>query len=274
MSNNISFEHAPLVEIIAELRWLPPGTSSLPPGQAQIAVSGPDPDTFLLGFSRSPELTAFKKAEKLVPPNFPLIWQQAVWRYTNPESPGTLLQVGPGIFTANALQPYKRWSEFRPSVEAGVRALLASRLGQESNQPFVGVSLRYINAFSPQLVGNRRPDEFVREVLGFVIEPPAAVLKLCKDNSSISSGLNLRLRVAGTSKTLALQVGEGEIRQPGSPANTKAILLDFAVAENEHILPDVNAVLESFDAARDIIHSTFMEMTGKIHLTMKPREEN
>ena len=117
MPDNISFEKAPLVEIIAELRWLPLGLAAAQQGQMLLTLGGSDPDSFHFAFGRRQEVAAFANTEKLVPPGFPTPWHHIVWRFRNPEIEGALLQIGPGIFTANALQPYRRWSEFRGTVE-------------------------------------------------------------------------------------------------------------------------------------------------------------
>ena len=157
MPDNISFEKAPLVEIIAELRWLPLGLAAAQQGQMLLTLGGSDPDSFHFAFGRRQEVAAFANTEKLVPPGFPTPWHHIVWRFRNPEIEGALLQIGPGIFTANALQPYRRWSEFRGTVEQGVAALLASRPAAEKRQPFTGLTLRYVNAFSAELMSGSSP---------------------------------------------------------------------------------------------------------------------
>ena len=223
MTENISFENAPLIEIIAELRWLPIGVQTAPPGQVQITIGGADPDAFLLSFGRRPEVAAFTVAEKLVPSGFPPVWQQVVWRFRNPSSEGALLQVGPGIFTANALQPYKRWSEFRPTVAQGVKALLASRPPQEKDQPLTGLTLRYINGFSPEIMGGLTPAAFMRDILGFSVDPPSALKSLDVGGSASSTSVNLLIPVANTSKKMAVQVGDGTIRPVGASVTTASV---------------------------------------------------
>ena len=128
MVRTTSFELAPIIEIIAELRWLPPNI--LPPqqGQIQLSFGAPDSDAFLLNFSQRPEIAAFTQSEILVPSGFPMPLHSVARRFRDPNNTSALLQIGPGIFTANALQPYKRWSEFRPTVESGVKALFFVKL--------------------------------------------------------------------------------------------------------------------------------------------------
>ena len=273
MTDNISFEKAPLVEIIAELRWLPPGLAVAQQGQLLLTLGGPDPDSFHLAFGRRPEVAAFINTEKLVPPGFPAPWHQVVWRFRNPEIQGALLQIGPGIFTANALQPYRRWSEFRGTVEQGVAALLESRPGAEKGQPFTGLTLRYVNAFSAELMGDSSPAEFMRDVLGFRVNPPAALQGLSGKSGLLNQSLNLLIPVANTSKKLAVQVGDGSIRPIGASDDVPVVLLDMTVSESMPVVPDTGGVLASFDASRNIIHETFLKMTTKIQKRMKPVKE-
>ncbi len=196
-----------------------------------------------------------------------------MWRFRNPDIQGALLQIGPGIFTANALQPYRRWSEFRGTVEQGVAALLASRPTAERGQPFTGLTLRYVNAFRAELMGGSTPAEFMRDVLGFQVSPPEALQGLAGKNGPLNQSLNLLIPVANTSKKLAIQVGDGSIRPIGASDDVAVVLLDMTVSESAPILPDADGVLASFDAARNIIHETFLKMTAKIRERMKPVEE-
>jgi hypothetical protein len=82
----VSFAKAPLLEIIAELRWAP--TLALtPPNENQVLAS----PTFLLGDSKDEEFfmrlggelyqAGFQLSERLVIPGFPTIPHQAIYRY-------------------------------------------------------------------------------------------------------------------------------------------------------------------------------------------------
>jgi uncharacterized protein (TIGR04255 family) len=270
----VSFQRAPLIEIIAELRWLPAGVGATAMGQVQLALGGADPDGFLLSFGRRPEVATFTHAEKLVPSGFPSVWQQIVWRFRDPSAPAALLQVGPGIFTANALQPYKRWSEFRPTVEKGVKALLASRPAQEKDQPLTGLSLRYINGFPPETMEGLTPADFMQNVLKFSVDPPAALKNLYAANTAASTSVNLLIPVANTSKRMSVQVGDGTIRPVGAAVDTPVVLLDLTVSETVPVPPNANDVLSSLDQSRDIIHKAFLEMTIAIHEKMEPLKED
>jgi hypothetical protein len=61
-----------------------------------------------------------------------------------------------GVFSANAIPPYRSWSVFSPEVEAGIDILLAVRDDAEKQAMFNPVTLRYIDAFRPDLIRDRR----------------------------------------------------------------------------------------------------------------------
>ena len=273
MSNDVSFERAPLIEIIAELRWLPVGAPPLLPGQVQLNLGGYDSDGFLMAFGRRPEIARFTNAEKLVPPGFPSVWHQVVWRYRDPTTPAALLQVGPGIFSAHALQPYRRWSEFRPTVSKGVASLLASRSSEEHSQPLTSLSLRYINAFTYEITDGMTPRAFARDVLKFKVDLPSALKKLCALNVAPSIGINLLIPVANTTKTMTVQVGDGNVRFPGAASDAPVVMLDMTVSETTPTMPNIEDILTTFDRSRDVIHNAFLQMTASIQAKMGPRKE-
>lgn len=261
MADEISFQLAPLIEIVAELRWLPKGLT--PKAGEPIALA--DTDGFTMAFGRRPEIAEFTNAEKLIPAGFPTPWHNIAWRFRNPKNEAVLLQVGAGIFSANALQPYKHWKDFRPTVVAGVTALLASRSESERDLPFSGVMLRYIDAFTDDLLDGRTPAELMKDVLGFNVETPKALSALYGDDrTGAATSLKLLIPVANTSKKLSVSVGEGTAS--GNPA----LMLDMTVSESSPVAPDLDSIMKALDESRDIIHQTFVDMTGAIHETMKP----
>src|SRR5258706_4086184 len=151
--DDISFERAPVIEIIAELRWLP----APQPRNALTAginiVTGPE--EFFKRFGSEAGKRGFSQSERLIPIDSGYVWQSAAWRFRPIGDLGSLWQVGLGLFSANALQPYSRWTEFRPTVELGVATLLATRPAEEAMQPFAVINLRYLNAFSGELLGGK-----------------------------------------------------------------------------------------------------------------------
>ncbi len=261
--NEISFEKAPIIELIAELRWTPPGTAAPAPGQVTIVI-GPAADEFFLRFGTAVAKEGFTQAEKLVPHTTPVFLHQVIWRFRRPGDNSTLLQVGPGLFTANALQPYRRWKDFRPTVELGVKALLESRDPAEKNQDFIGVSLRYINAFTGDLLAGKAPNVFIEEVLGFKQTLPESIKKITDTKGLVSSNANLLIPIANTSKVMSVAVGDGTVNAAA------AAMFDVTVSERNPTASTEADVMQAFDKSRDIIHECFLTITEPVKNVMKP----
>lgn len=262
--NEISFENAPVVELIAELRWTPPGLSQTAPGQVTLAL-GPEVEEFFLRFGAEVAKLGYTRAERVVPPGIPLIMHQVACRFRLPDNASTLLQVGPGLFSANALQPYKSWSTFRPTVETGIAALLATRGAAEQQIPFSTVSLRYINAFTGELLAGRAPAAFLSEVLGFQFALPTPIKGLVDATGQVSSNANVLIPVANTSKNMSLAVGDGQLNAE------PAAMFDITVSETTPIPSTSGDVMKALSASRDIIHKCFLKLTEPVANLMKPR---
>ena len=179
----LSFNNAPLVELIAELRWnqLPQmGAVPAPPAPQGIQ----QPTMFVLGHNAVEEFLmrvggevyqrGYRLAERLVPPGFPIMPSQAVCRYRSSDAnkASTMYQAGFGTFTVNAVPPYKSWEEFAPVVAGGVDALLAARQPEGNLPQFLSVSLRYIDAFRETLTEGHDVSSFLSDVLGFTVGLP------------------------------------------------------------------------------------------------------
>jgi len=90
-------------------------------------------EEFFMRFGGAAHQLGFAEVERLTPPNFPLIGFQPVFRFRPPSDKGrkVLYQVGAGMFSANAVPPYKSWDDFGPVVRSGVRALIGARTSRQ-----------------------------------------------------------------------------------------------------------------------------------------------
>lgn len=262
--DDVSFEKAPIIELVAELRWSPPGTQPLALGQIAVAMSTGADEAFQ-HFGNKVASQGFTISERTLPSGFPPLWHQIVWRFRKQDDLSTILQVGPGLFSANALQPYRRWKDFRPAVGLGIAALIETRGDAEKAQAFTGVSLRYINAFGVDLLAGEKPEDFIRDTLGFQLVAPAAFQSRVEPNSQISTSANLMFPVAGTSKVMSVSIGAGVL-------NAESVaMLDMTVAEAHPIPCSLNDAMQSLDSSRDIIHQCFLTLTKNIAQKMAPR---
>lgn len=266
-----SFENAPVIEIIAELRWNQPGaivpdlTGRLVNVPIQLTTSS-ELEEFFMAFGGAVHRLGFTRAERVVPPNFPTLLFQPVYRYRAPDLQlPAVFQLGAGLFSANATPPYRSWDDFVGVIRDGVRALLEARNEKERDAPFSKVSVRYIDAFRADLLGDRVPSAFISEVLGFHVEMPPAVSSCVAGEEAVKTFLQANFQTENE-MTVTLSIGEGTV------SGTAAVVMDTTVAAVNEVAPDLDAVMDSLNSARGVIHNVFIGMTSGIHAAMRPIE--
>lgn len=262
------FATPPLVELVAELRWQ---ETEMPAGFPQFpGVPFPFSESFDKRMSiLLPALASlgYGASERLFPPGFPLPLGAPACRFkfSGPIQEGqeslasTLFQLGAGIFTANALQPYKSWDEFSPTVKGGVDAFLKSHPSSVSGYSLL---LRYIDAFSKDLLDGRTNVEFLQQVLGIEVRVPEII-----SGYAAGGGINLPLMQIGVPLDfgfLQIQFADGVVD------NTPVFLMETTVTITGEVSPDVNEIMGSFERARNVIHNIFVGITKPIHEQMKP----
>lgn len=258
------FGKAPLVELIVELRWNPFGAALGLPPQAGLSPSiqasgSPSPEGFFRRFADQADRIGFRRSERIVPDGFPMFLHQPVFRYrkTDPEA-AELLQVGQGLFSVNAIPPYNSWDTFEPVVRNGIEALLASRSDEERMAPFTMASVRYIDAFGPDLMAGWTTGSFMSEVLGFKVELPSIVSALIPEGQAANAFLHLNVPTQGSLMT-EINIGEG------LSAGSKALIVQTAVCSMTPVLPALDDVMTVLNGAHGHIRKMFLEMTRKIH---------
>lgn len=263
------FSNPPLVELVAELRWLPGMVDSeaLQSG-AQSAVlrfplSAPSEESFAR-FSAAVGTKGFTMSERLVPVGFPSLPYNVVYRFRKPPREGEnyLYQIGAGVFSANALPPYRDWDSFRPIVREGVEALLTSRPKSEDRE-FTHVILRYIDLFSPEFTEDKSSFQFLNEILGIRVQLPPALAEQAAHASRIQSGLQLSLPLKNElSMNLTLQ--------EGTAAGKSGIVMTTEVLGLKPTSPQADRVMEMLERAHTSIRATFLGLTERLRDKMKP----
>ncbi|WP_164990675.1 TIGR04255 family protein [Pseudomonas syringae] len=180
----------------------------------------------------------------------------------SPTSP-ELYQVGPGVFTANAIPPYDSWSAFSPFLNDGIEMLLQSRIEGERDLPFSAVSLQYVDAFSTNLTRGMPAAKFMRDVLGFGIDAPSAILGLVAEGTEVNSNLQMTA-VLGDGLSLNLSLGEGVAN------NTSAIIMQTNIVALKPVEPSVEAVLSILHSAQRAQHTIFQGVIKSIEDRMEP----
>jgi uncharacterized protein (TIGR04255 family) len=260
-----SFKNAPLVELVAELRW-GPQVAPMPGGANPVlAVVPGQHEDFFNRFSSSVAALGYERAERILPPGFPAVPGQATLRYRKraPEDGTSLYQIGNGVFTANITPPYHSWREFRPVVELGVDSLLNNRNESERQSNFAPVLLRYLDAFSPRFTEGRSAAKFVEEVLGFSINLPEPLRVEMAPGAEAKATLQLSLPLQN-SRQMNLTLTEGTV------FGEHAIIMDIAVITETPIDPDMASVMAAFDVSHEVIHRMFVGLTQKLFHIMEP----
>lgn len=268
----VQYRNAPLIELIAELRWDThvgmsfPQNVQLPAGfQFQqipfFAVDQGVSDRFLARFADACFKAGAASSERLVPPGFQTAPGQVTQRFRTAPSSPELYQAGAGVFTANAIPPYRSWSKFKPFVEKGISVLLESRLEDEARKPFNHVSLQYIDAFGPDLMKDMPPGKFITEVLGLSVGLPRDFQTSIDPQSSPS--VHVQITTALTNGLiLSLSVAEG------SANNTPSVIATINVRAAEPVAPSVEQVMSVLNAAQQAQHNFFESMTAAIRVEL------
>ncbi|MGE8361879.1 TIGR04255 family protein [Pseudomonas sp.] len=264
----ISFDNAPLVELIVELRWGP--ASVFPPQlQAGVALQGffsaGDPnrlEEFYMRFGGECYAKGLQRTERLTPAGFPQLPGQAAVRYKSGEPKANkLLQVGPGVFTANAIPPYEGWELFLPYLNSGFESLIAARDDSEKRENFHTITVRYINAFGKYYLEKFTQVEMLKE-LGFKIQLPEAIQgQLVEDAQSVSV-LNVSSKTQDGGR-VTLTAGSGQT------GNDKAVLFDLAMSY-EGVA--IDQVIQKVTDAHNMLEEIFVKSTKPLHGLMGVRE--
>lgn len=262
------FESPPLVELIAEVRWnVQANHASTNP--FLVDSSNHVHEEFFTRLLSELDRQGYGASERMVPVGFPLINQHPVIRYLksanassgHDKSASTLFQAGVGIFTVNAVQPYKSWEQFRPVVESGLQALMNSEPTREDG---FTVSLRYVDAFKEELTGGRTHRQFLEEVLGIQVIVPEVLKQISRDGSTVIPMMHMVTPLSFGN--LQIQFAEGQLS--GEPV----FLMENVVTVSEPFDGSVAAMMEGLDQARGIVHKSFVGMTRPLHEKMKLSE--
>lgn len=266
------FKKPPLIELVAEFRWNPeqgPGGLALQPGRiAQVPI--PDPnrfESFFSGFSKEIGKAGYVRAERLIPQGWPFPSQVPVVRFrqSDDETTQTLYQVGGGIFSAHALPPYKSWEEFKPVIMGGLVVLLNAIPADERAGGFTTITLRYIDRFSPQLIGDRSPREFIRDVLNIQLDFPEVLKAEATDEDAINPTLLLKVPLK-SGLLMTLGINPPNVPDPG-------IVMDTSVVTQASIQMEVASAEAMLGVAHDSIRRLFMGLTAPIAANMEPERQ-
>ncbi len=226
-------------------------------------------EEFFMRFGSGAGGIGFDLIERVIPPRFPTMPFQVVYRFRKKgqQQGTTLYQIGPGVFSANTTPPYRYWADFKPVLEQGIRLLLESRNSSEKQMPFAGASLRYINAFGSRFTGGRSTAAFVRDVLGFTVNPPASVQDEVAPDKETKPSLQLVIPLkSGQQMNLALT--------EAFVSGEQAVVMDLAVYTQAHTQATETDLMVVFETAHEVAHRIFVGTTQKLSDKMELIEED
>jgi uncharacterized protein (TIGR04255 family) len=271
----MQFEKPPLVELVAEVKWLSVPSGSPPqniqpvnPTSTQPMFATSDQEEFFAAFTRESARSGWTASERMFPSGLPLLSYQPALRVRSLQEKETqmIYQVGPGLFSAHALPPYKNWESFRPFVERGLAYLIQSRPKGERGMEFFSVSLRYLDVFTPELVGDVQLGAFLTDILGFSLQLPGVLTAQLRQGTEAEPTLGLLLPLQ-SGLEMRLNIGRGIM------GDKSGIIVDTGVSTSRGIGPTSGEVFAVWEEAHTAIRRTFVGLTGKLHAAMIPIEE-
>jgi uncharacterized protein (TIGR04255 family) len=264
VEKTITFENAPLVELVVEVRW-PVKSVKLPNGMNIITDTSAIFDQWYKGLLEELQKAGYSSMERIVPQEMLPIAQQPVFRFTKAGEKFPLVQFGYGVFTVNAGPPsYVSWENLRPEVERNIGLLLSMMPKEAGVESFEHVSLRYIDSFEEKHRDGQSNYAFIRDILGVKVNLPQGLVDYADDIDNVTPTIAMRLPVKGTTgSTIMFQAAAGRIGQ--QPDLSSIIDMTFAVANKTQA--KVHEVLSVLDNAHTVLHDWFMKITKDERLT-------
>lgn len=260
----ITFENSPLIEAIADLRWGAAAEfpAKIVPGQSfhELSIN----EDFFMHFGAECGALGMQRAERVLPQGFPALPGQVVYRFRSSEAhANNLLQVGTGVFSANALPPYGSWGDFKGFISRGIDALLAAMPEKERDSKFASANLRYLNGFGEEYRGAYSGQDFLR-ALGFGVERPKELQKVLSEAEQEVVSLSVKSKINNSS---SFQVNIYEGVKEGAPA----LIVELS-ATVIGVSKDKDELLSVFQKSHELIEKTFIDMTKDFHGIMRAKE--
>lgn len=255
-----SFPNAPLIELVASIRW---GVDADRPLDNDPRSGSP----FLRELAREFAREGYIQSERLVPEDEDLPPRRPLYRYFNPadDEDSVVYQAGEQVLTINAIPPYRTWEDFRPAIDQGLGCLTRTleRLSL-SIQP-EQVSLNYIDAFDETFFGNDRLG-FLRDGLGFDLSLPLALAKQFQGDDLGRLFFDFSgVGVAG--HRIQIKTGLATV------GNTPSVIFDMTVAESLDADLTLGSLIEDFDGLHNVIHDTFVGLTQDFQSVLRGQSQ-
>lgn len=244
-----TYQNAPLVEMVAELRWALTPLKVVPNGAID-----PFYNSILTSLTKQLANRGYAVVQSRVPREVPieLIPHQVTTQFRTAPNAWPLFQLGPGIFTINITADYSGWNaSFRSVVLLGVEALIESH-PSITNNPFIEIKLSAIDVFS-KVHDYENYSQFASKYLNLKMILPDTVIANFSINGSIdytNSQTVFDLRDPPNS------IANITIQQ-GKHKDADALILNTSVATKSGRFTAVDPVLDWLDSAHRTHHNLF-----------------
>lgn len=259
----LSFHKAPLIEVIAEVRWDFKGQAISAPvaGQFPVMVTDGSHEALFSGLKSGLSAIGFEQSERLAPPGFPSLPNQPIMRFRG-SGKSSVLQVGLGNFSINTTQPYRSWESLRPLLFQVLTALMEARMKCGLGS-IVQVLLRYVNLFDSSLAGQRNANEFMSDIAAVKVQLPEVLRRPGLSNHDV--GLNLQISMKlDWGASLKFNTTDAIIN------GKKGVLLDLTIAAVGLTIDTPEEIVELLDRSHEELNRIFMALTRPLHQNMEP----
>lgn len=267
-NSHILYENAPLIEVLAEIKWHIMPLESMP----GMAVD-PHFSAFSDDFKKEIGNCGFSSAEKIVPERIPLEFMpfKVIFQFREKPKKWPLFQIGPGLLTANTIPPYEGWECFKNLIYKGLFSLYKAYPYPERYLRISSIELRYIDGFTRDH-GYEKYRHFVKENLGIEGTIPKRIVE---NYVSFPEDILISQEIMMDLNTPELSNGFIKI-SPGKKENNEAVFSELIIRKEtklEQSNPD--SLLAWFDQAHTVLRDWFEIMTSdQLKKNMKPFMRN
>ena len=175
MAKDYVYSNAPLVEVIAEIGWSLKKIDVVPD-----AMLDPYYDLFREQYLEQSNKVGLSEVRELIPDIVPIELTPGQPRIQLRSKSGNwpLVQIGPGLLTANIVPPYEGWAAFEEFLYESVGRLFSAYPISERTLRIDRLHLRYIDSFDEKFGFNDFATfpEFAKDKLGINVTLPEPVI--------------------------------------------------------------------------------------------------
>jgi len=258
------YQNAPLLEVIAEIRWKLQSLQAIPD-----AAIDPYFEDFEIEFHRQIQAEGYTYREEIIPEDIPREFTggQPMYRYRKAANSWPLFQVGQGIFTVNMVpEPeYSGWSQFYPIVEKEIKVLFETYPLAQKYLKIDHTELRYINGFTSKHGYTKTTyAQFVEQMLNMKSSIDPSIVGAFAD--TLDNLYHVNQTVFDLNDLLGakgiIKVAPG--RRATNHSSEEAVLLELIVrSKGPDLFSNAGSIISWMGEAHRIIRNLFQSLTSE-----------